>query len=213
VLNSSFLADKALYSPRLALDPEAPVFDNVEQFTATMDGRRGRGRGRAKAAAAVPAPAPRNFTLSQRPITDKPRRGPSNVLSYMIKLSSDGTEGPMAALAKLARDGARVEVRTRGLDRIRGVCRGFLKAFDKHWNLALVDVDEEFIRRRRGRRQLDGEVREAPHWDEQSGRYTEIIGQSTVVVKQTKRHTLVCQRHISQLLIRGEHVVAVSKAQ
>ena len=35
-----------------------------------------------------------------------------------------------------------------GIDRIRGHCIGGIVAFDKHWNLALVDVDEQYERKR-----------------------------------------------------------------
>ena len=42
----------------------------------------------------------------------------------------------------------RVKVWTRGLDQIRGTATAFIAAFDKHWNLALTDVDEQFSRLR-----------------------------------------------------------------
>ena len=31
---------------------------------------------------------------------------------------------------------------------VRGVATGFIVAFDKHWNLAMKDVEEQFTRRR-----------------------------------------------------------------
>merc|ERR1719166_778175 len=56
--------------------------------------------------------------------------------------------GPLAVLRDCARAGTRVKVWTRGPANIRGFLSGFLVAFDKHWNLALTDVDEQFTRRR-----------------------------------------------------------------
>ena len=42
----------------------------------------------------------------------------------------------------------KVKVWTRGIDKIRGFATGFIVAFDKHWTLALTDVDEHFNRHR-----------------------------------------------------------------
>jgi len=144
------------------------------------------------------------------PQTVQQRKVPPNVLRYMAKLADDAAQGPMAALGRFAAANDRVEVRTRGIDRVRGVCTGFLVAFDKYWNLVLVDVDEKFVRRRRGKQTLDGPVTEGPRLED--GMRTERMGDSLVLIRQTKRKTLVCERHVAQLLVRGEHVVAVSKA-
>lgn len=37
------------------------------------------------------------------------------------------------------------QVWTRRADEIRGVCTGYILAFDRHWNLIMSDVDETYI--------------------------------------------------------------------
>lgn len=50
-----------------------------------------------------------------------------------------------------------LQVWIRGAAWIRGFCVGYLAAFDKHWNLAMTDVDETFTRLRKRKTPLLGE--------------------------------------------------------
>jgi small nuclear ribonucleoprotein (snRNP)-like protein len=114
-----------------------------------------------------------------------------------------------------------VQVWTRGVNNIRGVAAGFLVAFDKHWNLALRDVDEEFTRKR-SRKTLFSCA-----GDSSGGRPAVICGQklmpcdlpvevkvgggaSLLRVVKIRGKFEVCVRHVAQVLLRGEHVVMVA---
>merc|ERR550519_2017440 len=54
-------------------------------------------------------------------------------------------DGPLSVLRRAVKDGIRIRVWTRAHVYIRGICSGFLVAYDKHMNLAMTDVDEEFL--------------------------------------------------------------------
>ncbi len=208
---------KALYSPRVRVDADARVFDNVEKLVAVKEGRIQHQRSKkvSEAAAALAAegggPFQRQFLPSQQ-MVPAPQREARNVLTYMERQDS----GPMSVLRRYVRAGSRVQVCTRGARGERGRCSGFLAAFDKHWNLALTDVDETFVRRRRGKAVIaDGSKSKlVPKVEEGGGRggkadRVEFVGESRVRVVRTRRKTLECQRHVPQLLVRGEHVVFV----
>uniref|UniRef100_A0A4W3KJG7 Sm domain-containing protein n=1 Tax=Callorhinchus milii TaxID=7868 RepID=A0A4W3KJG7_CALMI len=51
---------------------------------------------------------------------------------------------PLGELHRCVRDRIKINVHIRTFKGLRGVCSGFLVAFDKFWNIALVDVDETF---------------------------------------------------------------------
>uniref|UniRef100_A0ACB8EJ71 U7 snRNA-associated Sm-like protein LSm11 n=1 Tax=Sphaerodactylus townsendi TaxID=933632 RepID=A0ACB8EJ71_9SAUR len=51
---------------------------------------------------------------------------------------------PLGELHRCVRDGVKVNVHVRTFKGLRGVCTGFLVAFDKFWNMALTDVDETY---------------------------------------------------------------------
>ena len=96
------------------------------------------------------------------------------------------------------------------MNNIRGVCSGFLAAFDKHWNLALSDVDENFNRPRRRKTYSTGRMR--PIYLPQDLPVEMRIGSSLLRVDRIEKKFEVCVRHVPQVLLRGEHVVMVSKS-
>ncbi len=52
--------------------------------------------------------------------------------------------GPLGALRVMCEAKERVRVTTRRVDGVRGTVTGILRAFDRHWNLLLLDAEEEF---------------------------------------------------------------------
>ncbi|XP_010000418.1 PREDICTED: U7 snRNA-associated Sm-like protein LSm11 [Chaetura pelagica] len=63
----------------------------------------------------------------------------SGVLSLVVHEGS-----PLGELHRCVRDGVKINVHIRTFKGLRGVCTGFLVAFDKFWNMALTDVDETY---------------------------------------------------------------------
>ncbi|KAM9741172.1 U7 snRNA-associated Sm-like protein LSm11 [Menidia menidia] len=150
----------ALYSPT---QPQVPFpnikcFNNVAEYESFLKGGRGRAKPenvekkRLKAMKGVvdqeriqrlkklmvsapeegesSGPAPRR----RRP---KPQ---SNVLTRMPLCKGS----PLGELYRCVEERIRVKVHIRTFKGLRGVCSGFVVAFDKFWNLAMVDVDETY---------------------------------------------------------------------
>ncbi|XP_030428288.1 U7 snRNA-associated Sm-like protein LSm11 [Gopherus evgoodei] len=151
----------ALYSARTPLPfPGAPCFNNLAEYESFQRGlrrppalRRGppasRSARRRPPAAADPERLQRLRSLMVRRDPEReaaargragPRRAPRNVLTRMPL--HEGS--PLGELHRCVRDGVKVNVHIRTFKGLRGVCTGFLVAFDKFWNMALTDVDETY---------------------------------------------------------------------
>lgn len=101
------------------------------------------------------------------------------------------------------------------------MCSGFLVAFDKHWNLALKDVDEEFTRKRSRKSYVGCTADSRPPMLRGGGRQNLLpcdlpvevrTGASLLRIVNIRGKFEMCVRHVPQVLLRGEHVVMVSKA-
>ncbi|KAI0228204.1 hypothetical protein LSAT2_021325 [Lamellibrachia satsuma] len=66
------------------------------------------------------------------------RKHMRNVLTRM----EEYTTGPFSLLYRSVKEKRKVKVWTRSFKFIRGICTGYVVAYDKHWNLAMSDVDE-----------------------------------------------------------------------
>ncbi|XP_074648307.1 uncharacterized protein LOC141903857 [Tubulanus polymorphus] len=100
-----------------------------------------------KATAVKSKPAPRTTVLGVGLIPTNPRaklkQGTQlrNVLTRMQDI-----KGPISVLYTALQERLRVKVWTRGARQLRGYCLGYIVAFDKYWNLAMVDVDEIYVK-------------------------------------------------------------------
>ncbi|XP_059153450.1 U7 snRNA-associated Sm-like protein LSm11 [Physella acuta] len=54
--------------------------------------------------------------------------------------------GPLSMLTRCVQERLHVRVKTRGAVSVRSICRGYIVAFDKYFNMALIDVDEIYKR-------------------------------------------------------------------
>ncbi|TSQ81057.1 U7 snRNA-associated Sm-like protein LSm11 [Bagarius yarrelli] len=72
------------------------------------------------------------------------RAKPENVEKKLRRGRRGGTDPERIQRLKLLMHRLRVKVHIRSFKGLRGVCTGFMVAFDKFWNLAMVDVDETY---------------------------------------------------------------------
>jgi len=198
VSSSSFDPLAALYSEDVVIpDTSAPIVDNVEKFIASLNKPTTSGK-KSEKNKLIPAAVQRQFTEEQMPIKC-PRRQGNNVLTYMERQK----KGPMSVLQKCVENQTRIKVTTRKLNGTRGFMEGVLIAYDKHWNLALADVDETYSRPRHRKPEYDnGKKVEKPLQPER-------MGQSVIRIVKTRRNTELCQRHVPQIVLRGEHVILI----
>ncbi|XP_069677603.1 U7 snRNA-associated Sm-like protein LSm11 isoform X1 [Periplaneta americana] len=193
---------KALYSKakvRLP-NPNAPIHDNIHKYRSSLNPREKKVKTKVEkddepgpSASGLPK---RRFLPHQEPIyAPRPQRSMHNVLSRMENIT-----GPLAILKKCMDQRVRIKVFTRDMIGLRGYCIAFLAAFDKHWNLALEDVREVWTRRKRNK---------VPALGEPSA-VRQMVKQPRVVVLKNERKKEVCERHIGQLLVRGEQVALIS---
>jgi len=208
---SEFKPLRAIYDPAFEVSDNAVVQDNVEKCIAVIEGRvrtkkvvkeeERKGEEEVK--------LERQFRPEQLAQPTRPRRMKKGVLERMKE-----AEGPLGGLRKLVEQGTKARVWTRGVQGVRGVATGFIVAFDKHWNLAMKDVEEQFTRRRTSKVPALGQGKQETKDCQRRGerRREEKIGESVVRVVQVMRKVEVCVRHVPQVLLRGEHVVMVAAA-
>ncbi|KAH6936547.1 hypothetical protein HPB50_019108 [Hyalomma asiaticum] len=75
------------------------------------------------------------------------RRGQRTMVSVLERSTFGGmhTKGPLSILFRAVRDRLRVKIWTRSHTRVRSILTAFVRAYDRHINLALADVDEVLL--------------------------------------------------------------------
>ncbi|XP_068451520.1 U7 snRNA-associated Sm-like protein LSm11 [Clinocottus analis] len=155
----------ALYSPTVPLPfPNIKGFNNVAAYESFMKGGRGRAkpenvekkRRKAMKGVADPERIERlKKLIVNNPVSEKGESSSSggggsarrrrqklqkNVLTRMPLCKGS----PLGELYRCVEERIRVKVHIRTFKGLRGVCSGFVVAFDKFWNMAMVDVDETY---------------------------------------------------------------------
>lgn len=135
----------------------------------------------------------------------KPARFTKNLLSRM-----ENAKGPIALLLKFKENRIRVKVYTRKEHGIRGYITGFIEAFDKHFNLALIDCIEVWKRRKfqysENKIPCLGQPTDCSKFLKKLG-----IKVPELTVKSLDRKNVQCTRKVQQLMIRGEEVVLIGE--
>lgn len=204
--SSQFNPLSAIYNPDFDSSDAVKTHDNMEKCVAFIEGRL-KSKSEVKKDCGEPeVRLERQFLPEQMPVPGRRRKPFRHVLTRQAEFVT----GPMSVLRECCETGARVKVWTRGPAAVRGVITGFIAAFDKHWNLALTDVDEQFTRRRARKAAVTGGTE--PRTGTGVGQKREFkIGESHFRIIKVKRKVEICVRHTPQILLRGEHVVMVSR--
>ena len=115
-------------------------------------------------------------------------------------------DGPFRVLRRCFLERTKVLVVLRRVNSVRGTCYGFLKAFDKHLNLVMLDVTQEFV----------------PHFTHekvlrQVQKGTRTTSDAVFSAANGRRNRRVFagaggtrRVYVKQLFIRGDNVVSVS---
>ncbi|XP_036404371.1 U7 snRNA-associated Sm-like protein LSm11 [Megalops cyprinoides] len=150
----------ALYSPQVPLPyPNIKCFNNIAEYESFLKG----GRGRAK-----PENVEKRLRKAQKGVPDPERIERLKKLMVNVPSEEAGSSGnrrpprkqkaaknvltrmplhkgsPLGELHRCVQERIRVKVHIRTFKGLRGVCSGFVVAFDKFWNMAMVDVDETY---------------------------------------------------------------------
>ncbi|XP_034037259.1 U7 snRNA-associated Sm-like protein LSm11 [Thalassophryne amazonica] len=150
----------ALYSPNVTLPfPNIRSFNNVAEYESFLKGGRGRAkpenvekkRRKANKGVADPERIERlKKMMINNPVPEegdnsapRRRRGPKPQKSVLTRMAACHG-GPLGELYRCVEEKIRVKVHIRTFKGLRGVCSGFIVAFDKFWNMAMVDVDETY---------------------------------------------------------------------
>ena len=117
--------------------------------------------------------------------------------------------GPLSFLHQLHTERKRIRVLVRYIDCIRGTLTGYLLAFDKHFNLILRDVDEVYTSR----------VTRVFENQDFSKSELESKRRSCISMAGKRQHddqgsvVALHQRHVGQMLVRGDCIVSVWNAE
>lgn len=152
----------ALYSPTVTLPfPNIKCFNNVAEYESFLKGGRGRAKPenvekkRLKAMKGVADPERierLKKLMVNNPVPDAeegessgtPRRRKQKIQKNVLTRMPLCKGSPLGELHRCVEERIRVKVHIRTFKGLRGVCSGFVVAFDKFWNMAMVDVDEMY---------------------------------------------------------------------
>ncbi len=117
---------------------------------------------------------------------------PTKAKSGEMTTVKEDINPPIYLIYQFMQGNIRVCVTIRRKSGVRGCLKGYIKAFDKHFNLLLVDVDEEYI-----------PVTKAAKRKLKLGIFSFF---------NPRNNHIVLKRHLPQLLVRGDNVVVICKA-
>ncbi|KAK2586354.1 hypothetical protein KPH14_010645 [Odynerus spinipes] len=216
---------KALYSTKLRLpSTSAPTYDNVCMFESRMKNpTRAKKSQTASNVTKTKQYSKQRFFSNQgsgetettRTTTTTTRgRGrrfkeESNLLTKMPQIL-----GPLGMLYSCMESRIRIKVYTRNARGIRGHVEAYVAAFDKHWNLALEDCFEVWTRKRKRKAPAalgSSLMEETRKREEDKGQEEERDPIVPKVVLKIEGKTETLERHVPQMLLRGEQVAIIIK--
>ncbi|XP_042594276.1 U7 snRNA-associated Sm-like protein LSm11 isoform X2 [Cyprinus carpio] len=234
----------ALYSPQVPLPyPNIKCFNNIAEYESFMKGGRGRAKPenvekrlrKAQKGKADPERIERLKRLMvNNPVEEegegsgvkrppRQRKAAKNVLTRMPL----HTGSPLGELNRCVQEKIRVKVHIRTFKGLRGVCSGFVVAFDKFWNLlfeklkvqetvALSAVENQKSELHSSSSHLTHQTRrtDPKHTQERSEHSekdkTTLKVTQKIATKPKVEYGRVHTRHVNQLFIRGENILLVN---
>ncbi|XP_035739876.1 U7 snRNA-associated Sm-like protein LSm11 [Vespa mandarinia] len=232
---------KALYSNKIRLPSAcAPIYDNVCMFESRMKNparvkkisQTGNDVVKAKEYSKQRFISSQGHEDPERSKTigrGKKFKEGSNVLTKMPKIL-----GPLGMLYECMESRIRIKVYTRNARGVRGHVEAYVAAFDKHWNLALEDCFEVWTRKRKRKapaaldtkenekttrmmtmmmmmREEEEEEEKEEEKEMKERRRTTTSFVPKVVLKKIEGKTETLERHVPQMLLRGEQVAIIVK--
>ncbi|KAK6170515.1 hypothetical protein SNE40_018891 [Patella caerulea] len=155
VLSPDFDPLSALYSRDVVIPyPEVQVFNTLYEYERKMTTKQ-------KSTPENPQPSgsavgtarmPKKTQFRQEGAAPKAMKSSSQgkkisrpqAVNILTRMEKKDLKGPLNVLQKCIQEKHHVRVWTRNAVSIRGICRGYIVAFDKHFNMAMIDVDEVF---------------------------------------------------------------------
>ncbi|XP_015916942.2 U7 snRNA-associated Sm-like protein LSm11 [Parasteatoda tepidariorum] len=151
----------------------------------------------------------------------------TNVLQRMSK-KFVGT--PLGALTKCL-ENRKIKVWTRNFEKVRGICTGYVVAFDKHWNLVMEDVDEAYFKKTKSKTPFLCNMRDGERFseipknipkkktqgnapsDDTGAKIDTVITagkKKKILNKRKKGKEILAKRHIEKIFIKGDSIVMVA---
>lgn len=143
----------------------------------------------------VPKPRP-NLVPTKKPAIN----------TVLTKIQKFEFRGPLTLLCRCVHEKLKMKVWIRGRTKIRSILTCYVAAFDKHWNLALTDVDELYYKKkfinvfRVNKKKAESESIREDIPD--SLRYTS--------VNKSLNNYEIVRRHVPQLFVKGDNIVIIS---
>ena len=140
----------------------------------------------------------------------------------MVSKYEHKSSGPLSLLYSILQNRQRVRVMVRYVDCIRGTLTGYLVAFDKHFNMILKDVDEVYGSRVTQDAAAVEVATGGGSGQQNNGEAASAPSKSTLEAQRRRCYPkdgsggpgpAVKQRYFNQLMIRGDNVVMVWRAE
>ncbi|XP_022823524.1 U7 snRNA-associated Sm-like protein LSm11 [Spodoptera litura] len=216
--SSSYNPLKALYSDKVKIPVEsAPLYENIAQFEAAQSkSNEIIPLGHAKLVQKREEEKEKKRIEEERLLEEKNKRRFAQYQTVMVPTKEyraknlltriEVMEGPLGVLKECVDKRLRVKIITRSHSGVRGVLHATLVAFDKHWNMALSDVLEVWQKKRVKQRKIPPVMgKPVP-----KGTAATISTIPTVTETPLGKGIFECQRHVPQMMMRGEHIVLIN---
>ena len=175
-----------------------PILDNLAKFPSLLPPED------PLHIATAPRHSPQKKEEKQSTSPNKTKRLPA-----FDQLSNQFASGPLSLLRAIQQQRQCVRVLVRYVDCIRGTLTGYLLAFDKHMNMILRDVDENYTSRVTSILKSSSESYPWSKEELETRRRCDCIPKAEAGGKQRGTYISSGQRHMHQVLVRGDCVVMV----